>query len=126
EHRFTVSRGDRIPQSAIKICINKNKTKEYLLNAKVPTPIGKAFVNPNIEDINEYAQDIGFPVVIKPIDGTGGHGVIANIRDKNELKESRYYLIRDLNINSVRLGKHITGIYGRYKVIDGWVVGAFK
>src|SRR5690625_4265030 len=39
EHVFSVSRGDKVPKSAIQICINKNLTKEYLLRSDVPAPL---------------------------------------------------------------------------------------
>src|SRR5699024_10461822 len=80
EHRFTVERGDAVPKSAIKICVDKDLTKEYIQKANVPTPKGKAFTaNTPDKEIITYANELGYPLVIKPTDGTGGSGVIENI-----------------------------------------------
>lgn len=126
-HEFSVTRGDRVPQEAVKICINKNLTKEYLLKAGVPTPEGRAFnVVQSREEIITYADKLGFPLVIKPVDGTGGHGVIANISDKTEFLKALSYVTEDLNYKDIIVEKHFEGIDSRVYVIEDKVIGAIK
>ena len=128
EHRFAVSRGDKVPQTAIKTCINKNLTKEHLIKADVPTPLGRVFEDSNGEksQIIDYANKIGYPVVIKPVDGTGGKGVIANIADRNELKNAYDYVTKDLKFKNIIIEKHFEGIDCRVYVIEDKVVAATK
>src|SRR5699024_9229645 len=127
EHRFTVARGDAVPKSAIKICVDKDLTKEYLQKANVPTPKGKAFTakTPDKEIIT-YANELGYPLVIKPTDGTGGSGVIANIANEKDFSNALSYDRYNLNYLNVIVERYIPGDDCRLHVIDGTVIAAFK
>lgn len=127
EHRFTVARGDAVPKSAIKICVDKDLTKEYLQKAGVSIPKGKAFTEKtNDEEIVNYANELGYPLVIKPTDGTGGSGVIANIENEKEFSKALSYVKYDLGYSNVIVEKYIPGDDCRLHVIDGKVIAAFK
>lgn len=92
-HQFVASRGDLVTVNAMKICKDKHETKKYLKKASVPTPEGEEFGSEILdEEIIQFANTQGYPLVIKPIDGTGGHGVIANIKNEEEFKRSLYYV----------------------------------
>lgn len=126
EHVFTVSRGDKVSMNALRICRNKHLTKEYLTKAGVPTPEGELFQKEIQDDkIVEYAKSLGFPLVIKPVDGTGGTGVIANIQNVEEFKSALKYVRHDLNRKEVIVERHFDGRGYRIYVIGDEVIGAF-
>lgn len=125
EHKFVVSRGDFTPAKTLKICRHKHLTKEYLLKANVPTPDGKLFdKNTPNEEIVSYANSLGYPLVIKPSDGTGGRGVIANIKNESEFKNALSYVRVDLKYPEVIVEKFFEGTDHRLYVVDNKVVGA--
>lgn len=126
-HHFSTTRGDFVSREAIDLTKNKQSAKEYLINGNVPTPLGKDF-NKDIQDINviEYAEDIGFPVVVKPLSGTGGKGVIANIKDKKDLEEALNYVRVKLNSPHIILEKYFKGEDYRLYVLGDKIVGAIK
>ncbi|HLR43154.1 MAG TPA: ATP-grasp domain-containing protein [Pseudogracilibacillus sp.] len=127
EHLFQVAKGDFVTKEAVSICKDKQKAKEHLLKAKVPTPIGNIFEeNEKNSAIIKQAKKIKYPVVIKPYNGTGGKGVIANIKNKNELIDALKYVREDLNLKKVILEKHVAGEDYRVYVIDNQVIGAIK
>jgi len=127
EHRFSVSRGDIVPKKAIKICVDKHLTKSYLTEGDVPTPEGETFDEKNYdEDIIEYSKVLGYPVVIKPTDGTGGNGVIANIKNEEEFRKALTYVKYDLNYSKLIVEKFFQGEDYRLYVIGEKVIGAFK
>lgn len=127
QHRFTVSRGDAVPSSAIKICIDKNKTKNYLVKSQVPTPEGKLFMGETDDrEIISSAKKLGFPLVLKPLDGTGGHGVIANIKNEDEFVKALTYVRQDLSIDNVIVERYFKGEDIRIYVVNNKVIGAIK
>lgn len=126
-HYFSVARGDAVPREAIKICINKDLTKEYLSKAGVPIPEGETF-GPGASDdeIVSYAEQLGYPLVLKPSDGTGGSGVIANIKDKEEFADALEYVKYQLGYKRLIVERYIPGEDYRMYVIDDEVIAAFK
>jgi len=126
EHTFTVSRGDLTSNEAREICRNKHLTKEYLLAKNVSTPTGEVFQkNTSDQTILEYAKTQGFPCVIKPSDGTGGAGVIANIKTEKEFIEALEYVRYNLKYPEVIVEKFFEGEDYRVYVVGEKVIGAF-
>jgi len=125
EHIFSVSRGDLVPRGAIQICLKKHTTKKHLLKAGVSTPEGADFSKESSDtELIKYANTLGYPVVLKPIDGASGHGVIANIEDEGEFRQALQYVRHELNYPELIVEKHFTGQDYRIYVIDNKVVGA--
>lgn len=126
-HRFVASRGDLVSREALHICKDKAEAKKYLLKARIPTPDGKDFAG-NITDeiIIEYVKEKGFPLVIKPLDGTGGRGVIAGIENLKEFKEALKYVRYDLGYKHIIVEDHFEGEDYRVYVVDEEVVAATK
>lgn len=123
---FAGSRGSKVSQKAVKICIDKFLTKKYLMEANVPTPEGEKFDgSTKVEDIVSYAKKLGFPVVVKPVAGSGGTGVIANIKSVQELLNALDYVRNDLKYDDIIVEKYFEGIDYRVYVIGDKVVAAF-
>lgn len=126
-HKFIVSRGDLTDVDTMRICRNKDETKEYLIKSKVPTPEGDRFTRdiPN-EDIINYANKKGYPLVIKPVDGTGGKGVIAGIKTEDSFKKSLSYVRDKLGYRDVIVEDYFEGEDYRVYVVDKEVIAITK
>ncbi|XOU94728.1 MAG: hypothetical protein ACNFW9_01540 [Candidatus Kerfeldbacteria bacterium] len=66
----------------------KNHTNLFLKSRDVPVFPHKGFYNEPNSDIIKFAKKIGFPVIIKPIKGYGGEGIIADIQNVSQLKNA--------------------------------------
>ncbi|WP_042143745.1 acylphosphatase [Paucisalibacillus sp. EB02] len=126
-HYFFRTRGDLVSNEAVAIGRDKEKTKEVLNKAGIPVPEGRRFTETEAnEEIIKYANALGYPVVLKPTDGSFGKGVIANITSSGELEYSLEYVRSDLNFRDVILERFVTGDDYRIYVVDDQVVGAIK
>ncbi|OLO42436.1 hypothetical protein BTR23_03735 [Alkalihalophilus pseudofirmus] len=126
-HYFQITRGDLVSKEAVRICVNKDQTKEYLVKAGVETPEGDTFDEGRTnEEILTYAKELGYPLVVKPTDGTGGNGVIANIKNDNEMLQAITYVRDQLKYKRVIVEKFYPGEDHRIYVVGDEVVGVFK
>src|SRR5690625_3751907 len=126
-HHFSLSMGDKVSDEAFDICDNKEVTKQYLSKGNVPVPQGKMFdENSNDEDIVNHAEEIGFPVVVKPTDGNAGKGVFANIQNSDTVRELVSYVRHELGYKEIIVEKYITGDEFRIYVIEDRVLGAMN
>lgn len=126
EIEFTGTRSNLVKRKAINICCNKEITKQYLLNSGVMTPNGEVFdQQTNNTTIVTYANDLGYPVVLKPTNESGGKGVIANITNESKLKNALTYVRSELGHSKVMLEKYVDGQDYRIYVIGDKAVGAF-
>lgn len=120
---FNRSRPNHTPQEAVKACIDKYITKCYLENQNIPVPSGKVF-SVNDDSMLEYARKIGYPLVLKPVDGTFGKDVFVSIVNEEELIK-----IRNQNkkrLNRVILEQHVEGNDYRIFVVGNKVIGAIQ
>ncbi|ART78085.1 Cyanophycin synthetase [Sutcliffiella horikoshii] len=126
-HYFFKTRGDKIANSAVDICTDKAVTKRWLEEAGIPIAPGKGFKSENTdEEIVRHASSLGFPVVIKPSDGSFGKGVYTNIKSTGELKAAIKKVRTTHSATNIVIEKHIVGQDYRVFVCDGKVVGAIK
>ncbi|MBP1971476.1 D-alanine-D-alanine ligase-like ATP-grasp enzyme/acylphosphatase [Virgibacillus natechei] len=127
EHRFESSKGDKITDLAYEICDDKYLTKEYLSKAGVPIPKGKSF-SEDVEDkeIIDYANELGFPLVLKPINANGGKGVFSNIHSLDAFKDALNYVRYELDYLEVMVETYVAGNEYRVVVVDNKVVGALN
>src|SRR5215218_3549711 len=63
---------DRTSSIAVDIAQDKDETKRVLGNIGLPVPRGDAVTS--VEDAVEVAEEIGFPVILKPLDASHGRG----------------------------------------------------
>lgn len=110
--------------SAISETISRDKdlTKSLLASAGVPIPEGRTVTS--AEDAWEAAQDIGFPVVVKPIDGNHGRGVFINLYTQQEIEAA--YAVAIEEGSEVLVERHIVGDEHRVLVVGNKVVAAAK
>ncbi|HKP14615.1 MAG TPA: cyanophycin synthetase [Gemmatimonadaceae bacterium] len=77
---------DRTSSIAVEIAQDKDETKRVLGNIGLPVPRGD--VVRTIEDAIEVAEDIGFPVIVKPLDASHGRGISRRIDDVEALRHA--------------------------------------
>ncbi|MGO1522404.1 MAG: enolase C-terminal domain-like protein [Nesterenkonia sp.] len=86
EISFSWTKSTMSSTAAMGITVDKQTTRDLLRDAGVPTPRGRRFHLGDVDAAVQYADSIGYPVVFKPLRGTGGRGVIPGIADANELR----------------------------------------
>lgn len=76
------------PSHVLEVCENKLYTSALLIKNKIPTP--KTGIAYNRDEAIKVAQQIGYPVVIKPIDGSWGR-MVAKADDEDSLRSFLEY-----------------------------------
>jgi len=71
---------------SVDMACDKTITKELLSQAGIPVPEGR--MCRTIEEAKEAAEEIGYPVVVKPVNGNQGKGVSLNIQTPDELNNA--------------------------------------
>ena len=122
QRRIWTAETDQTSAIAETISRDKDLTKSLLRSAGVPTPEGRTVTSP--DDAWEAAQDIGLPVVVKPIDGNHGRGVFINLYTQQEI-EAAYTVAIDEG-SEVLVERHIVGDEHRLLVVGNKVVAAAK
>lgn len=104
---------------------NKQLTRELLRAVGAPVPQGRTFGVQEIEAAIDYATSIGYPVVVKPLAGKGGVGVVAGIEDEEGLRWA-VEEIQNLQKNRGKLvvEQHVPGKDYRIYVAFGRVLSA--
>jgi len=62
---------------AVDLAGDKDRTKKLLTSANIPVPFGQ--VVSNVENLRSVIELIGFPIVLKPLNGNHGKGATINI-----------------------------------------------
>lgn len=106
---------DSTSSLGVEIAGNKERKKEILGENGIPVPQGKAVES--LDEAAELAEEIGYPVVTKPLRGNHGRGVTTNITTPDELKHA-YDLARKID-SYVVAEKYLVGYDFRMMVIDG-------
>lgn len=126
-HYFFKTRGDKVTNEAVEICLDKDQTKQWLSTAGLQIPEGKRFTADNtVDEIIKFVSGSEFPVVLKPTDGSFGRGVLTNIQNLGEFKKALNYIRTKLNYTDVMVERHIDGDEYRLYVVENKVVGAIK
>ncbi|MBL8828241.1 MAG: cyanophycin synthetase [Planctomycetaceae bacterium] len=99
QRRICAAQTDRTGAVAEEIAQDKDLTRALLKAAGVPVPHGRPVDNE--EDAVEAAEDIGYPVVVKPQYGNQGRGVATNLQTPEQViaaykassEESSYIIV---------------------------------
>lgn len=110
--------GSDTKQIAVSIAQDKLLTKELLNLHCIPVACGMKVVS-KIDAILG-AEEIGYPVVLKPQFGNQGKGVIANIKNELELSNAYDCLIKDYK--DIMIEQHINGSDYRVCSVYGDIV----
>jgi cyanophycin synthetase len=104
----------------VEIAGDKDTTKSILEFHGVPVPSGDTCRN--VDDAIEIANDIGWPVVVKPLDASQGRGIVTNIRSEDELRAA--FEDAQKHRTTVVVERHLEGGDFRLLVINKKFVAA--
>jgi cyanophycin synthetase len=107
---------------AVSLAGDKSATKELLSKAGVPVPMGMTVSSQ--EALLEAAAQLGFPLVVKPLDANQGKGVTTDIRDLETAAEA--YNWASVFSDEVIVEKFITGNDYRLLVIGNKLSAAAR
>jgi cyanophycin synthetase len=118
--RFQATITQNTSNIAVDIACNKEDTKRLLDMAAIPVAKGDICVDE--EDLQKTIDRIGYPIVIKPLDGNHGKGASININTWDVAVEGLYHAKK--YSRRVIVEKFITGYDFRVLVINNQVVAA--
>lgn len=120
--RFQATITCKTSSIAVDIACNKELTKKMLDMASIPVASGSICVDE--EDLAATIEKIGYPIVLKPLDGNHGKGASINVTNWEDavsgLAFAKEYSKR------IIVEKFITGFDFRILVIDNKLVAAAK
>ena len=105
---------------AVDVASNKELTNRLLREVGIPVP--RSVVVSNEEDAVRAARRIGYPVVLKPLDGNHGRGVFVNLADDAEVREFFAAALGESRNGSVVVESFIKGRDYRILVVNNEVV----
>lgn len=120
--RFQATITCKTSSIAVDIACNKEQTKKMLDANSIPVANGGIVVDE--EDLDEVIKKIGFPIVLKPLDGNHGKGASINVKTREDAVEGLAYAKK--YSHRVIVEKFITGYDFRVLVIDNKLVAAAK
>lgn len=120
--RFQATITCKTSNIAVDIACNKEETKRMLDLASIPVASGSICVDE--EDLQNTIKKIGYPIVIKPLDGNHGKGASINVTNYDDARAGLEYAKK--YSRRVIVEKFITGFDFRVLVIDNKLVAAAK
>jgi cyanophycin synthetase len=120
QKRFWATVTSATAHIAVEIAGNKELTNRMLHEVGIPVP--RAIVVRDEDEAVRAAGQIGYPVVIKPLDGNHGRGVMINLADEAEVREVYAAAERESRAGTVVVERYITGKDYRILVVNNQVV----
>ena len=120
--RFQATITCKTSNIAVDIACNKEETKRMLEMASIPVASGDICVDE--EDLEATIKKIGYPIVLKPLDGNHGKGASINVKNWEDAVSGMAYAKK--YSRKVIVEKFITGYDFRVLVIDNKMVAAAK
>ncbi|MET0772776.1 MAG: cyanophycin synthetase [Candidatus Limnocylindrales bacterium] len=105
---------------AVDIASDKALTNQLLASAGLPVPRSETV--DEAEDAVRAAVRIGFPVVVKPLDGNHGRGVCLDLRSEDDVRKAFPIALRESRGGDVVVETYVTGADHRVLVIGGRMV----
>lgn len=122
QKRIEAALSSQTSHIAVEIAADKELCTRLLSDLGLPVPMQKFVRDP--QDAAEKSARIGYPVVIKPIDGNHGRGVVVNVTSDAEAEEA--FLIAEPEGSGVVVESMIVGDDHRLLVVNGKLVAAAK
>ncbi|WP_334135900.1 cyanophycin synthetase [Tepidimonas sp.] len=122
QRRIWTAETDRTSAIAENISRDKDLTKRLLAECGVPVPEGRIVAD--VDDAWQAAQDIGLPVVVKPVDANHARGVSLDVRTREELQAA--YALAKREGTEVMVERYIRGREHRILVVGGRMVAASR
>jgi cyanophycin synthetase len=122
QRRIQAAEIDATSAIAEAIAHDKELSKRLLHAAGVPVPRGRAVRD--ADDAWKAAQDVGLPVVVKPLDGNQGKGVTVNILNEAHLRAA--YAVATEFRDTVLVERYLPGNDFRLLVVGDKLVAAAR
>lgn len=122
QQRFQATITGKTSSIAVDIACNKELTKKMLDDAAIPVPTGDLVVDE--EDLERVVRRIGYPIVLKPLDGNHGRGQTINVNDWETAKIGLQHA--QTVSRRVIVERYITGFDFRVLVINHKMVAAAR
>jgi cyanophycin synthetase len=119
QQRIRATMTSRTSSLGVDIASDKNLTNRLLDAAGLPVP--KSEVVDRVEDAVAAAHRIGFPCVVKPLDGNHGRGVALDLRTDDDVRKGFAGSVSQTRSGDVVVETYITGNDYRCLVIGGKV-----
>ncbi len=107
---------------SVELAAHKEETKTILTREFIPVPKGKIITD--VKEMDDVIKEIGFPLVVKPVNGNHGRGVTTNINTKEDTIKA-FELASKIS-NQVIIEKFIEGADHRFLVINYKLVAVAK
>ena len=117
QQRIRATMTSRTGGIAVDIASDKKLTNRLLDSAGLPVP--RSEVVEVEDDAVAAARRIGYPCVLKPLDGNHGRGVALNLRTEDEVRSAFRVALRESRSGDVVVESYITGNDYRCLVIGG-------
>lgn len=102
----------------------KNKSLSKKLLQEGGLPVADSGVAMDFQTARKIADKIGYPIVLKPIAGDQGMGVVTNIKDFNSLKAA-WSIAKDFK-QSILVERHIKGSDYRFLAVNGQIIAGLE
>ncbi len=122
QQRIQATTTTRTSNIAVELAGDKEETNSILRDLGLPVP--KQLIVRSKRDAVRAARRIGFPVVIKPLDGNHGRGVAINLRTDDEVETG--FEKASEHGRTIIVESYIEGFDHRILVVDGELVAAAK
>lgn len=117
QQRIRATMTSRTAGIAVDIASDKKLTNRLLDSAGLPVP--RSEVVEEEDEAVAAARRIGYPVVVKPLDGNHGRGVALDLRDEAAVRAAFPEALRQSRSRDVVVESYITGADYRCLVIGG-------
>ena len=122
QRRIWTAETDRTSAIAETISSDKDLTKRLLTLCSIPVPEGQ--IAKTADEAWEAAQDIGLPVVVKPLDGNRGWGVSLDVNTEEGVRKA--WVAAEKEGSEVLIERYVRGDEHRVLVVGDRVVAAVR
>ena len=119
---FHSSITDEESSIGIGLATSKFYTNRFLKMSGIPVA-EQARVR-TLKDAIQFAENIGYPIVLKPETEEQGRGIFANIQNRNDLESCFNCLIKEYN--HLLIERHVLGDHYRIDFMDGKLIKAVR
>lgn len=120
QRRIQATMMDNTSALGVELADDKASTKDLLASMGIPVPHGLTVRK--IDEALKAAEEIGYPVVVKPLVGNHGRGITVNITGPKELDIA--FKMANKIYGTCIVEKYLVGYDFRILVIDGKFVAA--
>jgi cyanophycin synthetase len=114
---FTVTQKD----SSIGKELSQQKDYSNELVQKLGFPSVRHYLTKNFQQVKDAAKALGYPLVLKPVDGALGNGITTSITDEKQLKDA-FHFASKFKSRGILVEEHLPGIDHRIMVYNGKVI----